>query len=64
MDIDLQNEKKKLDVMKTNNEKEQRNRELELSTLKNKIKSLELNSGGSQKIIDIKKEYQEKVDSK
>lgn len=52
-----------MDILKTNHEKENKNKELELSTLKNKIKTLELNSGGNKKITDIKKEYQEKLDS-
>lgn len=51
--------------MKTNNQKEQKNRELELNTLRNKIKTLELNSGaGNKKISDIKQDYQDRIDSK
>lgn len=51
--------------MKTNNQKEQKNRELELGTLRNKIKSLELNSGaGNKKISEVKQDYQERIDSK
>lgn len=51
-----------MEVSKTNHEKENKNKELELTTLKNKIKTLEINSGGSKKLTDIKKEYQEKLD--
>ncbi|CAH0562265.1 unnamed protein product [Brassicogethes aeneus] len=59
LEIDLQNERKKLEVIKGNHEKENRNRELELSTLKSKIKKLELNSGGSKDEI---KHFQENID--
>ncbi|CAG9855281.1 unnamed protein product [Phyllotreta striolata] len=55
MDIDLQNERKKLEVLKTNNEKEQRNRELELSTLREKIRKLEQNSASSPEIKQLQK---------
>lgn len=51
--------------MKTNQQKEQKNRELELSSLRSKIKTLELNSGaGNKKITEIKQDYQERIESK
>lgn len=64
LEIDLQNEKKKIEIIKTNQQKEQKNRELELTTLRNKIRALELNSGaGNKQISDVKQEYQERIDS-
>lgn len=61
----FQNEKKKLEILKTNSEKEQKNREMELASLKGKIKSMELNSNiGNKKITEVKTEYQERLDSK
>ncbi|CAH1969998.1 unnamed protein product [Acanthoscelides obtectus] len=50
LEIDLQNERKKLDVAKNNQEKEQKNRELELSILRDKIRKLENNGGGTPEI--------------
>nr|CAH7735764.1 unnamed protein product [Callosobruchus chinensis] len=47
LEIDLQNERKKLDVARNNQEKEQKNRELELSILRDKIRKLEQNGGGT-----------------
>ncbi|KAF2885000.1 hypothetical protein ILUMI_21174 [Ignelater luminosus] len=63
LDIDLQNERKKIEVMKTNHEKEQKNREMELGSLRNKIKTLELGTGTtSKKASEVKVEYQERID--
>ncbi|CAH1255950.1 unnamed protein product [Diabrotica balteata] len=59
MEIDLQNERKKLEVLKTNNEKEQRNRELELAALKEKIRKLELNTSSSPEITTLQKSIAE-----
>lgn len=50
--------------MKANRDKEQKNRELELSTLKLKIHSLEQKSGGTEKISSIKQEYEDRLTSK
>ncbi|KAJ8966493.1 hypothetical protein NQ314_003502, partial [Rhamnusium bicolor] len=56
------NERKKLDVLKSNNEKEHKNRELELAALKAKIRKLELNAGGSvKKELEIK-QFQENIE--
>lgn len=52
-------------MIKTNHQKEQKNRELELTTLRNKIKTLELSSGaGNKKITEIQQDYQERIESK
>ncbi|CAG9760336.1 unnamed protein product [Ceutorhynchus assimilis] len=62
LEIDLQNEKKKNDVLKANAEKEQKNRELELTTLKTKIKKLEMgSSGGIVRELELK-HFQESVE--
>lgn len=51
--------------MKANHEKEQKNRELELSTLKMKIHSLEQKTwGGNEKISTVKQEYDDRITSK
>ncbi|XP_057661473.1 early endosome antigen 1 isoform X2 [Diorhabda carinulata] len=57
MEIDLQNERKKLDVLKANNEKEQKNKEL--ATLKEKIKKLEQNKSGSPETKTLQKTISE-----
>ncbi|KAF5306044.1 hypothetical protein FQR65_LT00759 [Abscondita terminalis] len=63
LDIDLQNERKKLDIMKINHEKDNKNKDIELNSLKSKIKTLELNTtSGSKKISEVKQEYQERID--
>lgn len=59
MEIDLQNERKKLDVFKINNEKEQKNRELELTTLREKIRKLEQNKSGSSETKTLQKTVSE-----
>lgn len=51
-------------MLKINNEKEQKNRELELAALKAKIKKLELNSGGGAKRELEIKQFQENIESK
>jgi hypothetical protein len=51
--------------MKTSQEKELKNREQELSSLRTKLRSLEGNSGSnSKKVTEIKEEYQSRIDSK
>ncbi|CAG9816740.1 unnamed protein product [Phaedon cochleariae] len=59
MEIDLQNEKKKLDILRSNNEKEQKNRELELTVLREKIKKLEQNGTGSPEVKQLQKSITE-----
>ncbi|XP_018565745.1 putative leucine-rich repeat-containing protein DDB_G0290503 isoform X3 [Anoplophora glabripennis] len=62
LEIDLQNERKKIEVLKTNSDKEQKNRELELAALKAKIKKLELNTGGGVKRELEIKQFQENIE--
>lgn len=51
--------------MKMIHEKDLKNKELELATLKGKLRTLEQTSGaGSKKIEELKKEYDEKFKSK
>lgn len=66
LEIDLQNERKKVEFMKANQQKEHKNQELELSTLRNKMKCLELQSEGAEnlQISEIKQAYQDRIDSK
>lgn len=50
--------------MKANYEKENKNKETELSSLRNKIRTLEMSAGtGSKKVSEVKQEYQERIDS-
>ncbi|KAK5639511.1 hypothetical protein RI129_012003 [Pyrocoelia pectoralis] len=60
--IDLDNEKKKIDTIKVNREKEIKASDLELSTLKSKIKMLEASTSGNKQLTEVKKEYQERID--
>ncbi|XP_067009109.2 uncharacterized protein [Anabrus simplex] len=56
-------ERKKIERMKITHEKELKNRDQELSTLRTKIRSLESNTGvNSKKINEIKQEYEAKID--
>lgn len=60
----FQNERKKIEVMKVNHEKENKNKETELSSLRNKMRTLEMSAGsGSKKVSEVKQEYQERIDS-
>jgi hypothetical protein len=50
--------------MKVNHDKQNKNKEMELSSLKSKIKSLELNAGtGTKRLAEIK-QFQETIESK
>ncbi|XP_077295291.1 uncharacterized protein LOC143917604 isoform X2 [Arctopsyche grandis] len=61
LDIDFQAEKKRTERMKVIHEKDLKNKELELASLKSKLRTLEQTSGaGSKKIEELKKEYDEK----
>lgn len=51
-------------MLKSNNEKEQKNRELELAALKAKIRKLELSAGGGVKRELEIKQFQENLESK
>ncbi|XP_050314721.1 restin homolog isoform X2 [Anthonomus grandis grandis] len=63
LQIDLQNEKKKVEILKANAEKEHKNREQELIALKTKIKQLEANAsgGGVKRELDFK-HFQESIE--
>jgi hypothetical protein len=51
--------------MKISQEKELKNRDQELSSLRTKLRSLEGNNGSnSKKVTEIKEEYQSHIDSK
>jgi hypothetical protein len=51
--------------MKISQEKELKNREQELSSLRTKLRLLEGNDGSnSKKVAEIKEEYQSRIDSK
>ncbi|XP_061708674.1 restin homolog isoform X3 [Cydia pomonella] len=61
-DTDLQAERKKLERMRITHDKDNKNKEAELATLKGKLKILEQNSGaGAKRISDLKQEYEETV---
>lgn len=50
--------------MKANYEKEKKNKEAELNSLKGKVRNLEINTGsGNKKVSEVKQEYQERIDS-
>lgn len=64
--MDLQNEKKKLEVLKNTTEKESKNKELELGVLRDKIKKLERSSSSPdmkilQQSIESKKIQKKKL---
>ncbi|XP_047984904.1 myosin-11 isoform X2 [Leguminivora glycinivorella] len=61
-DTDLQAERKKLERMRITHDKDNKNKEAELATLKGKLKVLEQSSGaGAKRISDLKQEYEETV---
>ncbi|XP_030026857.2 golgin subfamily A member 4 isoform X3 [Manduca sexta] len=62
LDTDLQAEKKKVDRIRLSHDKDIKNKEAELATLKGKLKVLEQSSGvGAKKIADLKQEYEETI---
>lgn len=62
LDTDLQSERKKLDRMRIAHDKDVKNKDAELATLKGKLKILEQNSGaGAKRITELKQEYEETV---
>ncbi|KAL0267672.1 UNVERIFIED_CONTAM: hypothetical protein PYX00_009869 [Menopon gallinae] len=62
LESELNAERKKIERMKAAHEKDQRNHESELSTLKVKIRTLEHSSGAStKKVTDLKDEYTAKI---
>ncbi|XP_060806569.1 myosin-2 heavy chain isoform X2 [Amyelois transitella] len=62
METDLQAERKKLERMRIAHDKDSKNKEAELATLKGKLKVLEQTSGaGAKRIADLKQEYEESV---
>lgn len=65
MIITLQAERKKLERIRISHDKDVKNKEAELATLKGKLKVLEQSSGaGAKRIVDLKQEYEETVKSK
>jgi uncharacterized membrane protein len=59
-----QAERKKLDRMRTAHDRDVKNKEAELATLKGKLKVLEQSTGaGAKRIADLKQEYEESVKS-
>ncbi|CAK1601878.1 unnamed protein product [Parnassius mnemosyne] len=62
LENDLQAERKKIDRIRTNHDKDVKNKEAELATLKGKLKVLEQTSGaGAKRIADLKQEHEESV---
>ncbi|CAG4979227.1 unnamed protein product [Parnassius apollo] len=62
LENDLQAERKKIDRIRTNHDKDIKNKEAELATLKGKLKVLEQTSGaGAKRIADLKQEHEESV---
>ncbi|XP_026731687.1 myosin-2 heavy chain isoform X3 [Trichoplusia ni] len=62
LETDLQAERKKLERMRTAHDRDTKNKEAELATLKGKLKLLEQSSGaGIKKISDLKQEYEETI---
>ncbi|XP_045773903.1 rootletin isoform X4 [Maniola jurtina] len=61
-DTDLQAERKKCDRMRANHDKDIKNKEAELATLKGKLKVLEQTSGaGAKRLTELKQEHEETV---
>ncbi|XP_069361949.1 early endosome antigen 1 isoform X3 [Maniola hyperantus] len=61
-DTDLQAERKKCDRMRANHDKDIKNKEVELATLKGKLKVLEQTSvAGAKRLIELKQEHEETV---
>ncbi|XP_063839404.1 thyroid receptor-interacting protein 11 isoform X2 [Ostrinia nubilalis] len=62
LETDLQAERKKLERMRIAHDKDVKNKEAELATLKGKLKVLEQSTGaGVKRIADLKQEYEETV---
>ncbi|XP_068626900.1 early endosome antigen 1 isoform X5 [Battus philenor] len=62
MEGDLQAERKKTDRIRINHDKDIKNKEAELATLKGKLKILEQSSGaGAKRIADLKQEHEESI---
>ncbi|XP_041975253.1 nucleoprotein TPR isoform X5 [Aricia agestis] len=62
LDTDLQAERKKVDRMRISHDKDIKNKEAELATLKGKLKVLEQTSGaGAKRIAELKQDHEEKV---
>ncbi|XP_039754596.1 COP1-interactive protein 1 isoform X4 [Pararge aegeria] len=61
-DTDLQAERKKIDRIRANHDKDIKNKEAELATLKGKLKVLEQTSGaGAKRLTELKQEHEETV---
>ncbi|CAH2050250.1 unnamed protein product, partial [Iphiclides podalirius] len=62
LESDLQVERKKIDRIRIAHDKDIKNKEAELATLKGKVKILEQNFGtGAKKLTDLKQEYEENI---
>ncbi|VVC90550.1 unnamed protein product [Leptidea sinapis] len=59
---DLQAERKKIERMRISHDKDNKNKEVELATLKGKLKILEQTSGaGAKRITELKQEFEDKM---
>ncbi|XP_059045991.1 centromere-associated protein E isoform X5 [Achroia grisella] len=62
LETDLQADRKKLERIRVAHDKDIKNKEAELATLKGKLKILEQSSGaGAKRIADLKQEYEESL---
>ncbi|XP_022117432.2 golgin subfamily A member 4 isoform X2 [Pieris rapae] len=62
IDTDLQAERKKVERMRLSHDKDTKNKEAELATLKGKLKLLEQSSGaGAKRIAELKQEHEDAV---
>ncbi|CAK1544634.1 unnamed protein product [Leptosia nina] len=62
IELDLQAERKKLERMRSAHDKDIKNKEAELATLKGKLKVLEQTSGaGAKRIAELKQEHEENM---
>ncbi|CAH2102686.1 unnamed protein product [Euphydryas editha] len=62
LDTDLQAERKKFERIRANHDKDIKNKEAELATLKGKLKVLEQTSGaGAKRLSELKQEHEEAV---
>ncbi|CAF4790626.1 unnamed protein product [Pieris macdunnoughi] len=62
IDTDLQAERKKVERMRLSHDKDTKNKEAELATLKGKLKLLEQSSGaGAKRISELKQEHEDAV---
>lgn len=60
----MQAERKKIERMRLTHDKDIKNKEAELATLKGKLKVLEQTSGaGTKRLAELKQEYEESVKS-